>query len=265
MVFVNNHLNNINLNSNNFFVVMDFDDTITTFDSINSWSILENPDFVPLELKKESRKLFEKYYPIELDYTLDDAAKSTFLQEWYSKNIELFYKFNLTEDILLNCTRVANVKFRDGFLDFLDKLHANNIPVVIFSAGIKNVITEILRANNCLFDNVYLVSNFIEFKDNKMLPFKDKIIHSSNKDISLLPNDLLNTINSKDYILLFGNLVEDLNMVGKSNLHKTISFGFLEQNVEKNIDIYRNSYDVVLTDNSSFYDVEDVLVNLNRN
>lgn len=260
MIYINeDKLNNIKLTDNNFYVVMDFDETITTADSLNSWSILENPNFINPDLSKEASKLVERYYPIELDYTLDDATKSIYLEEWYYKNMDLLYKFGLTNDILINCVNHSNIKFRSGFKSFLFKLYQKNIPVIILSAGIGNVIIELLKANECLYSNISIISNFIKFDDNKMLPFNDKIIHTSNKDINVLSVDFANKIKDKNYILLFGNLIEDLNMVNKKDLSKTISFGFLEKNADENINRYRNSYDVVLTDNSSFDVVRDIL------
>lgn len=91
MVYINeDKLSSIDLKDDNYYVVMDFDETITSANSINSWSVLENPNFINPNLKKESSKLVEKYYPIELDYTLDNATKSIYLEEWYYKNMDLF-------------------------------------------------------------------------------------------------------------------------------------------------------------------------------
>lgn len=258
MVYINdNKLNNIKLNYNNFFVVMDFDRTITSGDSLGSWSVLENPNFMNPKFKEESNTLIEKYYPLELDYSIDEETKTMYMQEWYTKNMNLFYKYNLTHDILMNCVKNSNIKFRDGFLDFFDILHRNNIPVIILSAGIGNVIEELLKLNDCYYDNVSIISNFIKFENNMMLPFTDKMIHSSNKslDVAKFDNNLLD----KDFILLFGDLIEDLSMISKSDLDRTISFGFLEANVKENLDLYKKSFDVVLTDNSSFYDVNKIL------
>lgn len=265
MIYINeDKLNNIVLNDNNFYVIMDFDETITTSDSLNSWSILENPKFINPKLKNESSKLVEQYYPVELDYTLDDSTKSIYLEEWYYKNMDLLYKYNLTNDILVNCVKHSNNKFRNGFKSFFSSLYEKNIPVIVLSAGIGNVIIELFKLNNCFYDNIHVISNFIKFDNNKMLPFDDKIIHSSNKDINLLPTNFANKIKDKSYILLFGNLIEDLNMVNRKDLSKTISFGFLEKNADENLNRYRNSYDIVLTDNSSFYDVENILSNINK-
>lgn len=260
MIYINdNKLNSIKLNYNNFFVVMDFDRTITADDSLGSWAVLENTNFMNPKFKEESADLVKKYYPYELDYSIDDKTKSAYMQEWYTKNMDLFYKYNLTHDILINCVKNSNIKFRNGFLNFFYDLHRKNIPVVILSAGIGNVIEELLKLNNCLYDNVFIISNFIKFKDNIMLPFNDNMIHSSNKSLNVI--NFNNNFFNKDFILLFGDLIEDLNMVPKNDLPRTISFGFLEINVEENLDLYKKSFDVVLTNNSSFVDVTTLLNN----
>lgn len=266
MVYINtNKLDNIHLKDDNFYVVLDFDATLTTSDSLGSWSVLENPNFMNPDFKVDSLKLVEKYYPIELDYSLDKDTKAIYMLEWYTKNMNLLYSYGLTYDILINCVKNSNIKLRDGVKDFLTFLYNKNIPVIILSAGIGNVIVEFLKLNNCFYGNIHITSNFIKFEDNLMLPFNDEMIHTSNKCIDRISFEVTKKIKDKDYILLFGDLIEDLNMVNKEDLSKTISFGFLERNVDKNFEFYKNSFDVVFTDNSSFYDVKDVLLKYDIN
>lgn len=260
MVYINEEkIKNIHLNSNNFYVVMDFDKTITTSSGDDSWTIIQNPNIMNPNFYKDSLLLYEKYGPLELDYTLDTVSKSNYMKEWYLSVMDLTYSYGITYDKLLTCIKSGNMPFRDGFKTFLDILYDYNIPVVILSAGIGNVIAQVLKLNECLYDNVHIISNFIKFEDNKMLPFNDDIIHTSNKSIDKLPDNICKEINNKDYILLFGDLIEDLNMVHKEDLSKTISFGFLEKNIDKNFEFYKQYFDVVLTDNPSFDDVRKIL------
>lgn len=261
MVYINNKkIDSFNLSDNNICVVMDFDRTITTNDSMGSWAVLENPDFMNPNFKKESQLLIDEYYPHELDYSLDKETKSTYMQEWYKKNLDLFYKYNLTNDILLNCVKHSDIKFRNGFADFFKDLHFKNIPVIIISAGIGNVIVELLKINNCYYDNVHVFSNFIKFEDNLMLPFTNEIIHTSNKNLAITKHS--DIIANKNYIILLGDLIEDLNMIPSKDLNRAVTFGFLEQNVVENFKFYKEAFDIVLTNNSSFDDVERVLIKL---
>lgn len=260
MVYINEEkIRNIHLNNNNFYVVMDFDKTITTDSGTDSWTIIQNPNIMDPNFYKDSLLLYEKYGPLELDYTLDNITKSNYMREWYLSVMDLTYYYGITYDKLLACVKSGNMPFRDGFKSFLSYLHEYNIPVIILSAGIGNVIAEVLKLNDCFYDNVHIISNFIKFEDNKMLPFNDDIIHTANKSIDKLPDYVSKAIKNKDYILLFGDLIEDLNMVHKDDLNKTISFGFLEKNIDKNFEFYKQCFDVVLTDNSSFDDVRKIL------
>ncbi len=116
MVYINNEkLDGFSLNKNNFYVIMDFDRTMTTSNTLDSWGVLENPKFVDSELIEKSHELIKRYYPIELDFSLDENTKSTYLQEWYSKNMDLFYTYKLTNDALLNCVKTSNIKFRKRY------------------------------------------------------------------------------------------------------------------------------------------------------
>lgn len=258
MFYINNNkLDTVNLTDNNFFVIMDFDRTITTIDSMGSWSVFENPNFVNPKFKEDSNSLIEKYYPYELNYSLNKDVKAKYIHEWYVKNMNLFYEYNLTYTTMLDCVKNSNIKFRDGFNEFISDLYNKNIPAIILSAGIGNVIVELLKLNNCYYDNITIISNFIKFENNKILPFTDKMITSSNKSIDFSKID--SSIFNSKYILLFGDLIEDLQMVPQEYQEKTISFGFLETNIKENFDYYKNAFDIVLTDNSSFNDVKNIL------
>lgn len=74
--------------------------------------------------------------------------------------------------------------------------------------------------------------------------------------------DMKEVIEIKDFALLFGDIVDDVNMVMKDKLKKTITVGFLDQKIEENLELYKSTFDIVLTDNSSFQEIEDVIVNM---
>lgn len=56
--------------------------------------------------------------------------------------------------------------YRDGSTKFFDDLHSNNIPLLIFSAGIGDVIHEVLSINSHVYDNMHVVSNDMDFDEN---------------------------------------------------------------------------------------------------
>ena len=52
---------------------------------------------------------------------------------------------------------------RDGSDWLFDELHKHNVPLLIFSAGIGDVVMETVRQRAMLYDNVKVVSNFMDF------------------------------------------------------------------------------------------------------
>lgn len=55
---------------------------------------------------------------------------------------------------------------RDGFNELFDQLYKYNVPIFIFSAGIGDVLEEIIRQANVFYSNVNVVSNYMDFDDS---------------------------------------------------------------------------------------------------
>ena len=151
---------------------------------------------------------------------------------------------------------------REGAKDFLFKLYKNNIPVIIFSAGIGNVIEQCLKKEECYYNNITIISNFIKFdKNGNMIKFSDNMIHSLNKNIDKLSDyRLKEKIEEKEYRVVIGDLVEDIYMMGEYPESKSLKIGFLNKNVVENLEVYKKNFDIVLTEENSFYDIEKYII-----
>lgn len=252
--FNNNKLNELSFNSGNTVIVMDFDRTITSYDSSDSWDAVANPKFVAQGIRSDMDKLYKKYRPIEMDYNISRQKKLKQMETWYSECMNLYYKYNLTKEQIKNSIQVSDVKFRKGAKELLILAHDNKIPVIILSAGIGNTITQFLKDNNCLFnDTMYIISNFIEFDDNgKVIKFDDsKIIHSLNKTMNgHLPEEFIKKVKDKQYKMLIGDLIEDIKMVDEKEKETTLRIGILSKEMEneENLRLYNKRFDVVLTE-----------------
>lgn len=55
---------------------------------------------------------------------------------------------------------------RDGYEQFFDRLQKYNVPVFIFSAGLGDVLEEIIHQAGVYHSNIKVVSNFMDFDDN---------------------------------------------------------------------------------------------------
>lgn len=124
-------------NKNDFFITLDFDKTITTKDSANSWSALGSEEGFSKEVYEETGRLYKYYSAIEVDYDMPFDIRKEKVIEWYKKDLDVFYKHNLTEDILNKCIDIAKLEFRTGLKDLFKWCYENNIIVIIVSAGIK--------------------------------------------------------------------------------------------------------------------------------
>lgn len=95
-----------------------------------------------------------------------------------------------------------------------------------------------------------------------MKEFDGHLIHTYNKNMNRLPKEIKEEIEKKNNILLFGDLIEDIGIVDDKDLYKTLTIGFLENNVEENLDVYQDNYDIVLTGEDATFIKAMEIINL---
>lgn len=263
MIYINNEnkIKRIIDQKDNCCFFLDYDKTITTSDSEDSWAASANREAMGNKIADTLDKLYEKYAPIEVDYSLDTKQKEKYMVEWYSKCLDSYYNNGLTKKQLEESILKSNIIFRKGVKDFFVRLEKENIPVIILSAGIGNVIQKALEMNGCYYSNIKLISNFLKFdSDGHMVKYKHTMIHTFNKNIDLLKTkEIDKTLSTKNYRIVIGDLIEDINMVGKWNDSNLIKIGFLNDNIDKNLEYYNKSFDIVLTNtDNNFYDILNI-------
>lgn len=262
MIYVNNKekVNKLKelMNKDNICVFMDYDKTITSSKSDDSWDASANQEVMGENITKDMDKYYQKYGSIEFDYQINKDKREKYIIEWYDKCMDLYYQYGLTKDKLKKSIDNSQLILREGAKDFLFKLYRNNIPVIILSAGIGNVIEQCLKKEQCYYNNITIISNFIKFDENgNMIKFSDNMIHSLNKNIDKLSDyRLKEKIKEKEYRVVIGDLIEDINMMGEYPEEKSLKIGFLNKNVTENLEVYQKNFDIVLTEENNFYDLE---------
>lgn len=242
-----------NWKDENVYVLTDFDKTITDANSVNSWAILSKYNLLPKEYIEESNRDYNYYRPIELDETIEYNKKYKIINEWWTSHIGQLVKYKLSLDIVNKTVSNPNImSFRKGAKEFLNNMYRRSIPVIIISAGIGNFIENFLKINNCYYDNIYIYSNFIEFKDGYAIGVKGDVINSMNKNLVSLPNNIKEKINNKNNIILLGDSLNDLKMIDDTKRIDALKIGFLEDNVDSNKKYFDNQFDIVCTNNTSF-------------
>ena len=136
-------------------------------------------------------------------------------------------------------------------------MYNNHIPVIIISSSIKNVIEEYLKQNDAYYDNMYIYANYYDMDGIKehyitnVTPYNKNKIEFSEK--------IKKIIKDKPYILLLGDLTDDVNMVSKEKLNHIVTIGFLDGDIEANLEKYNKTFDIVLTNQASFQEVLEIL------
>lgn len=255
----NSKLDDITLD--NFYVIADFDKTITTKASNTTFSLFSKSGFYPKEYLKERNLNYNYYRPIELDVNLSDKEKFKIVKQWQEASYKLMLKYKVKEsDIVKILDQEDSLILRSGAISFINYLNENNIPLIISSAGIGNFIIELLKKHACYTDNIFVHSNMLKFKDDEIVDSIDEIIHSMNKNDIIVPGKFLEKTNNKKYAVIIGDQLSDLNMANNLPQKDILSFGFLESNVNETEKLFQDSFDVVLTNNEGFDGIEKILM-----
>lgn len=235
-------------------IITDFDMTLSKF-AVNGkrcptcHNIIDNCKLVTEDCREQLLQLKNKYYPIEIDPQLTMEEKYPFMVEWYFKSHTLLVEQRLEKEKLPEVVRESEAALREGYEHFFDCLQQHNVPVFIFSAGLGDVLEEIIRQAGVYLPNVKVVSNFMDFDNNGILKgFKGELIHVYNKHDGALRNtEYFKQFKDNSNIILMGDSLGDLNMAdGVPNRENTLKIGFLNDKVDELLDKYLNSYDIVL-------------------
>lgn len=120
---------------------------------------------------------------------------------------------------------------------------------MIFSAGVGDVLEELIRQNHVFHPNVHIISNYMDFDHAGILQaFKGQLIHSYNKrDGALSHATALRELHGRPNILLLGDSLGDLSMAdGVCEAQNVLTVGFLNDKVEERKESYVRSFDIVL-------------------
>lgn len=237
-----------NLTIDNFMVVSDFDRTITTSTSHTTWGVLSNAGILPDQYDFERNSLYNYYRPIELNDTLDDSVKMVAMADWHQKHVDLLKKYRFNQRHIDQIFSIPDVmSFRPGAKEFFEYLDKKKIEVNILSAGVGDFIITFLENNNCLYDNLKIRSNYLNFdRHGVIIGLKGDILHSLNKSSYAIKK------NDKKYVVLIGDQLSDVMMVSGYYVDNVIKIAFLPHDNVNQLEGFRDVFDMVLTDDESF-------------
>ncbi len=249
-------------------VLADFDRTLTTaFVNGKSMpsliSILRDGNYLVPGYAEKAKELYAKYHQIEINPKIPTKEKKKAMYEWWMIHFDLLIKSKLNRKDLEKAVEVGKVKFRDGFSEFIDFLYSHNIPLVIMSSsGLGgDAISMYLEKAGKLYDNVYIISNSFEWDENgNAVSFKRPIIHTMNKDETAVKDfPVFEKIKNRKNVLLLGDSLSDVDMIKGFEYESLIKIGFLNENIEENLGLYKDNYDIVILNDSSMSYVNGLL------
>ena len=148
-------------------IVADFDRTITTafvdaaagVAGSTSHGILESCRELSPAYRAQAQALLDKYHPIEFSATLSKEEKLPIMQEWYRRSHALLLEEDISEGTIRQAVAdaSASIRIRPGFAELRREAASRGIPLVVFSAGLGNVVKEVLRhPHPCPYPYPYL-------------------------------------------------------------------------------------------------------------
>lgn len=193
-------------------IVLDFDKTLVRGknkkgQNITVWDAMEK--FVPRKKQLESIEKYKKYRAFELKQKLSVSQAI----EWWGWNLDLFK--GLKASRIEEASRLLQT--RPFVREFFNACQGKNIPTIIISASIKNVIESW-----CQREKIYptmVLSTELSISNGKIVDWKkDTLIHSLNKK-EKSHREIEKIKTGRPKTILIGDSLDDVPMAeGKDNV-----------------------------------------------
>ncbi|MFW6383331.1 MAG: hypothetical protein ACOCZQ_01665, partial [Nanoarchaeota archaeon] len=90
--------------------------------------------------------------------------------------------------------------------------------------------------------------------------YKNGVIHIMNKsETKIKDKKYKDLISKRNNVILLGDSLEDLGMVNDLGTNLVIKIGFLNENIENKLELYKSKYDVVITNDGTMNYVNKIL------
>lgn len=258
--------------SDKIHVLTDFDRTLTKAfvngEKITSIiSILRKENILNQEYTDVTTGLFDKYHPIEIDASIPLSEKKAKMAEWWQAHNAELLKHGLTKDHLDKVLASLKIKFREGALEFIELMDKRQIPIIIMSSsGLGGyMISRLLSKTGSMSDNVSIISNNMIFDEaGKVIAFSEPVIHVLNKDETMVKDfpEIYSKVKDRKNVILMGDNVEDISMVEGFEFDNLLKIGFLNENIEENLEKYRQSFDVVKINDGDMGFVNEIITEI---
>ncbi|KAI8893418.1 pyrimidine 5'-nucleotidase [Globomyces pollinis-pini] len=240
-------------------IIADFDMTLTKYwengkRSRSSHGILEASNGLTTEMKEKLGELYKKYYPLEISQEITYEEKFKHMEAWWSKAHECIVESKISKSNLHQLVKENPVSFRPLLKEFIQLITTREIPLLVFSAGLADVLECVLQSEPGFWtDDMAIVSNKMIFDSEGIcVGFEDPLIHTLNKNEAGVSSTVhAQKVDHRDNIILMGDSLGDLKMSAGIRFENQLTVGFLNHDVEQLLPTYMDQFDVVLINDTS--------------
>ncbi|CEL96862.1 unnamed protein product [Vitrella brassicaformis CCMP3155] len=260
-------------------VITDFDATLTQVfidgqRASSCHSVVENFSGFPQEYKDKANATLAKYQPLEMDPNLPFDTKLKYMNEWWTTSHNLMVAQDIHRDtvehIVDEAVRNKRFSLREGSHAFLEVCTNLRIPVTVLSAGIQNIIEELLRRESIAglvptahhdtigednmdldAEEVHVVSNKMLFnEEGRLVDFSSDFIHTLSKKKYLRQYLERNPQrHARHNVLAMGDLITDVSFLeAVPSCKNSIAIGYLnyQEKEDELLESYLDAFDVVI-------------------
>lgn len=258
----------------NLHILSDFDRTLTRAfvdgQSVPSTLfILYSQNCLGGNYGEKAQELHKKYHAIELDPKIPKEEKKKAMKEWWTLHFDLLIKSGLNKKDLEMVASSERIKFRGGFSEFVDSLKEYSIPLVIMSSsGLgKDSIKMCLEKERRAYGNIHIISNSFSWdKDDRAIAVKEPIIYGMNKDETMIQSfpEIFKQVENRKNVILMGDSLDDIDMIKGFDYENLIKVGFLNDNIDSNLEYYKKNYDIIIPNDGKMDYINDLLKEIVR-
>lgn len=247
-------------------MISDFDRTITKQHvngkpTMSSFCIFSQCTQLPSGYKERDAELCRRYRPIEIDPNISREEKSKHMVAWYQQAEKLLRGFEFRIEELEEVIKKEGTELRDGTNKMLQALQTSEVPVLVFSAGLGDTVSAVMRYHSALLPNVHIISNYLRFNGLQVNGFQGEIIHSFNKnEHAIEKSDYFQVLGSRSNVILLGDEIGDAGMAaGVHDADAVLKIGFLYERAEDRLGEFLEHFDIVLVDDQTMDVVNGLL------
>ena len=250
-------------------VLADFDRTLTKafYQGQKAGSLIshlrkDKGRYLTPNYAEKAQELFNKYHPIEIGSAPIEEKKQK-MYEWWKLHKELLidsgFDKRTIKQAVKDMIKERTIEFREGVEDFLSYLHKNNIPLVIMSSSLEDLIEEFMKQKKVLTDNVYIIGNKFEFGKTGKAVGIERIVHVFSKnEMTLESLPVYSELLKRKNVILLGDSLGDIEMVEGFDYENILKIGFYNDS-DEDLKAFKKMYDVLILSNGNFDYVNDVL------